>query len=126
MGCEKPVAFIHRDRLRSMISLLTQRAIREYGSGSTIGECRNRLGRSCRKPLVPFHQLMARLRTREMSRTDGRRTPVFSMNSTRCPSAASRDMISWWPCQMKSQSIDEMQRMSGRRSIQLYECNASV
>ena len=27
------------------------------------------------------------------------------------PLAASVDMISWWPCQMKSQSIDEMQMM---------------
>src|SRR5262245_47423027 len=34
------------------------------------------------------------------------------MNSTRLPSAASVDMISWWPCQMKSQSMDEMQTTS--------------
>ena len=78
-----------------MICRLIHRAMREYGSGSTSGECRNRLGRSCRKPLVPRHQLAARFLTRDKSRTDGRRTPVFSMNSTRCPSAASRDMISW-------------------------------
>ena len=51
---------------------------------------------------------------RPMSPTRSWRTPVFSMNSTRCPSAASRDMISWCPCQMKSQSIDEMQMMSCR------------
>jgi len=43
---------------------------------------------------------------------DGARTPVFSTNSTRLPFAASVDMISWCPCQMNCQSIDEKQTMS--------------
>ena len=59
--------------------------MREYGSGTTIGEWTNRLGRSSRKPLVPRHQLRRRLSTRGRSLKRGGRTPVFSMNSTRCP-----------------------------------------
>ena len=88
---------------------------RVRAAAATIGESTNRFGRSSRKPPVPFDQLRRRWRRRGRSRRRSGRTPVFSRNSTRCPCAASVDMISWCPCQMKSQSIDEMQRMSAQR-----------
>lgn len=39
------------------------------------------------------------------------RTPVFSMKRTRYPCLARVDMISWYPCQIKPQSIVEIQTM---------------
>src|SRR5262245_58109220 len=44
-----------------------------------------------------------------MSRSPGRRTPVFSTKRTRYPCAARATAISWCPCQRGTQSMDEKQ-----------------
>ena len=118
IGRWKPVARIQRRSARSRTKRLIQRATREYGQRQQ----QRRVDEQVRPLLAgtPWCRATScgtRWRTRGRSRICGARTPVFSTNSTRWPSAASVDMISWWPCQMKSQSIDEMQRMSDRRWI---------
>src|SRR5439155_10551130 len=116
-GRPNPLACIQRRSTRDMSQRFTTCAIREYGNGSTSGEWTVRFGRSVRNPLVPRAQLRTRFFSRGRSRSPGARTPMFSMNSTRWPRDASVAMISWCPCQMKSQSIVEMQMMSRSSDI---------
>ncbi len=95
MGCRKLVAAIHRRSGRKKTWRLSHRASHRYGNGRKSGEYTNRFSRSSRKPFVLRHQLRIRWRTRVMSLTPGARTPVFSMNSTRLPCAASVLISSW-------------------------------
>jgi len=79
------------------------------GKGKTTGEYTYKFLDSCLIPPTPFLQFENRLVNLGKSEKVTLRTPVFSTNSTRFPLSARVSIISWCPCQIKSQSMDEKQ-----------------
>ena len=75
----------------------------------TTGEKMKMFSLSFLKPLTLLNQLTILFLSLLISFRFGDLTPVFSMNNTLLPFFAKVDMISWWPCHMKSQSIEDMQ-----------------
>jgi len=123
-GPREPVARIQR-RNRPQEQEPVDRVIRrEYGPGRTSGENTNRLAalRGIPRPLRPGAKTAAQ--AGRFLETAAAARPCFSRNSTRCPRAASVDIISLVARQMKSE-VDRRNAQDVGRARRLRAPRAS-